>query len=269
MIHLIEREFRNWQEASGAGRQYLALPAASFEPSCPPMTCIGGADLRLGECVVVVSLEPLLDGRTFSNQLAYLQPGAPGAEVRARAWQYEYFTIFPSTFPRQPAHTRYWNAISSLVHGWVGRTDSPFSDWMVLGATYVELPMIPMHARSHTAMALLPNPARIAVRRLFVERLHTAIRTFRPHTVIALGADCVAESRAALQPVGVPETVNLSPHVPAFGKSVRRYQWPIECHRRITPEGMSLVCRSAPFTRWHLPSRAGIWEIGKCIRAGA
>lgn len=269
MLDLIDREFRNWRETLGTGRPYLALPPTLFEPNCPPMTCIGGAAIQPDTCILVVSLEPLLDRRTFPNQLAYLRLDASGAELRARAWQHEYFTVFPRTFLRQPAHTKYWNAVSSLIHGWLGCVDSRYADWAVIGMTYVELPLIPMHSREHTALAELPTGARNLVRELFGERLRAAIRTFRPRAVVALGADCVVESRAVLQPIVAATDVPLSPHLPAFGKSARRYQWPIEIHRRFTPGGMSLVCRSAPFTNWQLPSRAGIWEIGKCIRAYA
>ena len=69
MQSLILREFNRWKSTK-SGSSYLGLPDARFSSDCPPMLCIGGKTLgNLAPRLLVVSLEPLRDERTFSQQL--------------------------------------------------------------------------------------------------------------------------------------------------------------------------------------------------------
>lgn len=262
MDDLIKREFNLWQESR---EEYLGLPYDKFKSDCPPLLYIGGNSL----CdehprMLVVSLEPLHDRRTYGKQLEFLRANGPDSISRYRQWQLDFFSTFPKSIkPRQS--TSYWSDIDALMSGWTGIDNRRPSFWDLLGECYVEIPLIPMHAGTHTPLSALPTEVRSQLRKLFRERLKKAISIFRPSAVLALGADCATETDSALIPANAHKVeVPLSPHQPGFGKVPCRYTRAILAYSAGTPP--VVFGRGAPLSNWHRPNRNGIRELGLCMR---
>jgi hypothetical protein len=259
MQAILDREFARWSQAPD---RYLELPADLFCMQCPPMLCIGGQSLekeRRG--LLIVSLEPLKDPRTFEKQLNFIEHH--GIESY-RQWQLSFFSVFPELIaPR--SSTAYWGDMGALVRGWAGEPEAETPPWKVLSDTFIEVPLIPMHARTHTQLGVLPLAAQVAVRLLFRERLQRALDTFQPAALLALGVDAANETLAALQISETQGTVSLLPYEPTFGRARARYERAIEI--AVSPGASKLVfLRRAPITNWHRPNRAGIYAIGASLR---
>ncbi|MBS1808721.1 MAG: hypothetical protein JST84_11060 [Acidobacteria bacterium] len=268
MKEIILREFQAWQNIKGE-HLYLDLPQEQFANDCPPMLCIGGAAVSMDQPrLIVISLEPLLDPKTYSQQLDYLSVSDIGADSRVITWQLDYFKVFPNLLAANKTSTHYWGDIHALVSGWCHtQYDNSAISWQTLASSYVEVPLIPMHARSHTSFINLPANAQMKIRKLFVERLLWAFDKYRPTAVLALGADCELETLRALNISSTGIVVPITQYKPQYGRSAKRFEKEILAFVRLPQikEGMVFV-RRAPFTNWHRPNRLGIHEIGRCLR---
>jgi hypothetical protein len=261
MDAIVEREWNKWDVARG----YLGI-GAHYSTNCPPLLFIGGDTVApTARPLVVLSLEPLIDDRHFSQQCAF----AAQSSQHSRQWQLDYFNIFPTPAMAGPRPQAYWSAMFWLIAGWSSTAPSPppaFS-WEVLASHYLEIPFIPLHAESHSPASFRPALASLGT--LATERV-ALVRERWPNAVfLALGAvSCDHVLPALLGPGAAASSVGMPARTAVSQASFGAQLWkPVK--RQILPSGEVFFSRRAPLAQGHQPKQAGIYELGRRLRAAA
>jgi hypothetical protein len=258
-----------------ADGRYLGLPSW-FVDTYPPLLQLGDAAAG-ARPIVLVSLEPLLDPRNFDHQLRYLSADKPeppswrtmDAE-RCERMQLEFWEVFPEIMRRAGTETTpYWRKLHELVLGILGMpAGTPFSWDTFREASFIELPLVPMHARVHRGVdePLLSIAASLLGQRLEWLRDH---HPAGPLMVIGLGGDVLRALRAMGAMTEVDALRGEADHPYGVNFDGR---WPVSVCRFVpwrdscTP----FFLRGAPFTTGNQPrGPGGVYALGSLMRAAA
>ena len=261
MTLLVRREFAKWRDDQS---DYLGLPydLEHYTRECPPLLFIGGKDINSEvPCLVVLSLEPLLNCRTFSAQKEFVLHDRSHDGSNYLSWQFDYFRKFP-VITGALKLTPYWRTMTSLVCGWCKHQCDPanLASWDLLAANLIEIPLVPMHAKKHPKHELSK-----CAKTLLFERLAAVKKACSSIAILALGDDCVKVAQEAMGLASGGTPVSLEDYQPTFGKTRRNYEREIKF---LAPshDHPAIYLRTAPFANGHQPSRFGIAAIGRSIR---
>ena len=253
---ILKREFGCWRRDPRA----LGLDWTHYDPECPPLLVIGGRTIEASASpLVIVSIEPL-KATHFSHQVAFV--GVDFAHyVR---WNLDYFEmdVFPAIAgaSAQP----YWRSIADFVAGWASVTVDRTVPWPLLSGHLIELPYIPVHAKSHLPRA--SAGADDVLCKLLVERVEAVTAAWQKATFVVLSAAIGDRLQRAgllcsLEPVPLQQSKRSS------DKWGKRFDVPIS-RGRIAVLGEPLVfVRRGPFANWTNPKLEGRAELGSRLRA--
>jgi hypothetical protein len=253
-VDLLEEHFARWSRDPS----YLGLTCPPYTNECPPLLFIGGAAIPPGVVpLIVVSFEPLLTWH-FPQQVEYARRSV-GHYVR---WNTDFARAFPQIAGERPQ--AYWAAMGDFVHGWAAVAPDRAAPWPVLGSTMLELPFVPMHARSHVAAASMGAAQRL--RELFVRRVEIVLQHWPRAAFVVLGAGLHdrlrgdglldAESRVEL-PADRDLVRELGP----------RYLTAVYRSRLLVGSRPTVFLRRGPFSRFTNPRSAGRKYLGTLLRA--
>ena len=292
----LKTQLEMWQIAypkNEAPESYLGLSYGDekkqFEAALPPLLCMVGEKAIPGECVVIITMEPRRDTakkkNTFEAQQRFLKlelpalgsPNVPKLDESAYlAWNLNYFEEFGRILQKIERNERYWVNIAELMRGWF--EDEHLCDWGVLSRHCIEIPLIPVHARTNSGNHLLNNEFGEARRKVFRATLKSVVERFRPQAILALGAPPSealfgllnrdgnsARSLVGEDQVGLKGHGNIEEQLgPKFFHPIYR----LSCSEE-TRQACPVFARRAPFSNGWAPKRPGILRLGKVLRKAA
>ncbi|WP_437776194.1 hypothetical protein [Sorangium sp. So ce1097] len=211
--------------------------------------------------LVVLGQEPL-QADHFDQQVAFSTVNYQ----RYEDWQLEYFTHFPTNGGHPPQV--YWRTMHTLIAGFRQEPDTVPFDWARLAASYIELPLVPLHSPQHVRVAFAG--AATQLRALLLERLRCVVRcTGGGQGPVFLAAGAAVADALGCPPDGagaqlLPMPPDTPPNRQLYGNQLWKpiHAWPVELGLE---QEITVWIRRAPFAQGWQPTHRGLHRLGEIL----